>query len=139
MAAIRCGAEQLRAGFDEGHAAGRAGARQAIELGGDAAAVDRVGEAVNGEVLDALKRGVEMDVLPADRQFLGDHLRERSADVLAHFSLHDVHRDLAVGGQGEPDRGREAGHGRAARCLGAAARQQGGQSDTQKCAASGGR
>ena len=103
----RVGAEQRRAGFDQHDAAGRAGARQAVELGGDAAAVDGVGEAVFREVLSRPFGVVERDLAPVDLELLGDDLGERGADMLAHLRLDDMDDGLSRRQHGEPDRGGE--------------------------------
>ena len=127
------GAQQLGAGLGERDPAQRAGARDAVELGRDAAAVHRVGQAVHSEVVHALERGVEPHLVPRYFQLVGDDLREGGADVLPHLGLDDVHGGGAVGGHGEPD-GRLVGRGGGHRGLRLAAAQAGRDADAQECA-----
>src|SRR5262249_20724755 len=48
-------------------------------------------------VLGIARRVVDADVLPVRLELLGDDLRQRRADALAHLRLRDVHGDEAVG------------------------------------------
>ena len=126
------GTEQFRAGFHQHHASGRARTRDAVEFGGDASAVDGVSETVDAEVLHALERRIEAHVFPAHFQFLGNHLRQSGADMLAHLGLDDVHGGDAVGRDGEPDGRGKFRRGRG-RCI--AAGDEAGQTDAQETAA----
>ena len=94
--------------FDECDATRGTGARQAVELGGDAAAVHGVGEAVHREVLGTPFRVVDRDVLPVHLEFVRDDLGKCSADVLTHLGFHDVNAGVPVRHHREPDGRRES-------------------------------
>jgi hypothetical protein len=56
-------------------------------------------------VLGIVADEIDAHVAPGRAEFLGDDLRHRAGDVLAHVGLADVDRDDPVGADAVPDRG----------------------------------
>ena len=99
--------EERGSRLDKRDAARGTGAQQTVKLGGDAAAVHGVGEAVHGEVLGTSLRVVERHVLPVHLELVRHDLGERGADVLAHLGFHDMNGGMAIRHHREPDGRRE--------------------------------
>ena len=104
-ALLRGRAHQARACLDQSDAAGGAGAAHRVEVHHRAPAAAGDDRAEHGVVeLRIVADEIDAHVAPGGAEFLGDDLRHRAGDMLAHVGLADIDGDEPVRRDRIPDR-----------------------------------